>query len=259
MEIPSKSWYKSVALRHSQRKYSGEIPDESVTSRIENVCAEFTPFPGVRSVVVREPANDVFKGAVGQYFFKVTKAPYYIAFIGDMNETNIQASAGYIGEGVILEATALGLNTCWVGGFYKREAVLKQIDLKENEKLLAITPIGYSEEENDRVGNSTKKYRRKDLNKLILSKGENIGNWINPTLELARLAPSAANRQPWRFAISNDSITVSSSSKREGFGVSRRLDCGIAMLHLELGALVNGLKGSWEFLEHPEVARYNIN
>lgn len=259
MEIPAESWHNAIPLRHSQRKYSGEIPDKSVTSSIENVCAEFTPFSGVRSVVVREPANDVFKGAVGQYFFKVTKAPYYIAFIGDMTETNVQASAGYIGEGVILEATALGLNTCWVGGFYKREAVLKQIDLKDNEKLLAITPIGYSEEENDRVGNSTKKYRRKDLNKLILSKEENIGNWIDSAIEVARLAPSAANRQPWRFAISEDSIIVSSSSKREGFGVSRRLDCGIAMLHLELGALVNGLNGSWEFLDHPEVARYRIN
>ncbi len=259
MEIPAESWHKSIFLRHSQRKYSGEIPDESVTAKIENVCAEFTPFSGVRSVVVREPANDVFKGAVGQYFFKVTKAPYYIVFIGEMTETNVQASTGYIGEGVILEATALGLNTCWVGGFYKREAVLKQIDLKDNEKLLAITPIGYSEEEKDRVGNSTKKHRRKNLNKLILSKEENIGKWIDSALEVARLAPSAANRQPWRIEISDDSITVSSSSKREGSSVSRRLDCGIAMLHLELGALVNGLKGSWEFLDYPEVARYTIN
>jgi len=258
MEIPAESWCNAISLRHSQRKYSGEIPDESVTSSIENVCVEFTPFLGVRSVVVREPANDVFKGAVGQYFFKVTKAPYYIAFIGDMTETNVQASAGYIGEGVILEATALGLNTCWVGGFYKREAVLKQIDLKDNEKLLAITPIGYSEEEKDRVGNSTKKHRRKDLNKLILSKVENIGNWIDSALEVTRLAPSAANRQPWRFQVGEDSITVSSNSKREGFGVSRQLDCGIAMLHLELGARVSGFKGSWEFLDYPQVAKYNI-
>jgi len=259
MEIPTESWYNAISLRHSQRKYSGEVPDESVTSRIENVCTEFTPFPGVRSVLVREPANDVFKGAVGQYFFKVTKAPYYIAFIGDMTETHVQASAGYIGEGVILEATSLGLNTCWVGGFYKREAVLNQIDLKDNEQLLAITPIGYSREREDRVGNSTKKYRRKDLNKLILSREEDIGNWTDSILEAARVSPSAANRQPWRFTISKDAITVSCNNKREGFGVSKRLDCGIAMLHLELGVLVAGLKGQWEFLEYPEVVRFTIS
>ena len=259
MEIPAESWYNAIFLRHSQRKYSGEVPEERVTTGIEKVCTEFTPFPGVRSVLVREPANDVFKGAVGQYFFKVTEAPYYIAFIGNMNAPNVQASAGYIGEGVILEATALGLNTCWVGGFFKRESVLKQIDLKDNEQILAITPIGYSKEEADRVGNSEKKYRRKDLNGFIISEERMNGDWANSALEAARLAPSAANRQPWRFAISEDSITVSSNSKREGFGVSKRLDCGIAMLHLELGALVNGFKGSWEFLDHPEVARYRID
>jgi hypothetical protein len=259
MEIPSESWYNAISLRHSQRKYSGEVPDESITSGIENVCAEFTPFPGVRSVLVREPANDVFNGAIGQYFFKVTEAPYYIAFIGNMTEAHVQASVGYIGEGVILEATALGLNTCWVGGFYKREAVLKQIDLKDNEQVLAITPIGYSKEEEDRVGNSTKKYRRKDLNELILSKDDGIGSWIDSSLEAARIAPSAANRQPWRFTIGKDSIMVSTNNKREGFGVSRRLDCGIVMLHLELGALVAGLKGHWEFLEYPEVARFTTN
>lgn len=259
MKIPAELWYNAITLRHSQRKYSGQIPSKSVTSSIENVCTEFTPFPGVRSVLVKEPANDVFKGAVGQYFLKVTKAPYYIAFIGDMTETNVQASVGYTGEGVILEATRLGLNTCWVGGFYKREAVLKQIDLKDNEKVLAITPIGYSEAEKDRVGKSTKKYRRKAINKLILSKEGNIGSWLNSTLEAARIAPSAANRQPWRFTITEDAITVSVNNHREDFSVSRHLDCGIAMLHLEIGILVNGLKGSWEFLDHPEVARYSIN
>jgi len=258
MEIPAESWYNAIFLRHSQRKYSGEIPDESVTLGIEKICKEFTPFPGVRSVLVREPANDVFKGAVGQYFFKVTEAPYYIAFIGDMTETNVQASAGYIGEGVILEATSQGLNTCWVGGFFKRESVMKQIDLNNNEQILAITPIGYSKEEADRVGNSPKEYRRKDLNELIISEERKSEDWITPSLKAARLAPSAGNRQPWRFSISEDSITISSSSKREGFGVSRRLDCGIAMLHFELGALVNGCKGRWEFLESPKIARYEI-
>ncbi|MBE0527554.1 MAG: nitroreductase family protein, partial [Candidatus Thorarchaeota archaeon] len=214
MEIPAGLWYNAIFLRHSQRKYSGEVPEEQVTTRIEKVCAEFSPFPGVRSILVREPANDVFKGAVGQYFFKVTEAPYYIAFIGDTNAPNVHASAGYIGEGVILEATTLGLNTCWVGGFFKRESVMRQIDLKDDEQILAISPIGYSKEEADRVGNSAKKYRRKDLAELIISQESKKGKWISPALEAARVAPSAANRQPWRFQIGEDSITVSSSSKR---------------------------------------------
>ncbi|MGD9394841.1 MAG: nitroreductase family protein [Candidatus Thorarchaeota archaeon] len=259
MEIPIDSWYDAIFLRHSHRVYSGEVPKGEVTARIEKVCNEFRPFPGSRAVFVRDSGKDVFKGAVGEFLYKVKETPYYIAFIGDMNAPNVHAIMGYLGEGIILEATALGLNTCWVGGFYRRESVLKQIDLEDGERVLGITPIGYSKDEADRVGVSSKKYRRKMLNKLIIS--EEVGNnhWTKTALEAARIAPSAGNRQPWRFQINSDSITVSANSKREGFGVSRKLDCGIAMLHLELGARIADAKGSWEFLDYPEVARYRIS
>jgi len=207
---------------------------------------------------VRDPGTEVFKGAVGEFFYKVTETPYYITFIGDMEAPNVQTIMGYLGEGIILEATALGLNTCWVGGFYRPGEVMKQINLEDGERVLGITPIGYSKERTDRVGVSSKQYRRKNLSKLIM-RGELRDNWVKTALEAARIAPSAGNRQPWRFAIDDDSITVSTSSKRREFRISRELDCGIAMLHVELGALVSGVKGIWEFLEYPEVARYTIN
>jgi nitroreductase len=257
LDIPVNSWYKAISLRHSQRKYSGEVPSDDVTDRIEKVCSDFRSFSGARAVLVRDPAKEVFKGAVGEFFYKVTETPYYITFIGEMDAPNVQAKTGYLGEGIILEATALGLNTCWVGGFYRPEEVMKQIDLEDGERVLGISPIGYSKEETDRVGVSSKQYRRKTLDKLIV-KGDMSDKWVKTALEAARIAPSAANRQPWRFDISEDSITVSTKSNRKDFRISRELDCGIAMLHIELGALVTGVKGSWEFLEHPEVARYRI-
>ena len=257
MDIPVESWYEAISLRHSQRKYSGEVPSEDVTDKIEKVCNDFRPFPSARAVLVRDPAKEVFKGAVGEFFYKVTETPYYITFIGDMDAPNVQAIMGYLGEGIILEATALGLNTCWVGGFYRPQEVMKQIDIAEGERVLGITPIGYSKEETDRVGVSSKQYRRKDLSKLIQS-GDISDNWVKTALEAARIAPSAANRQPWKFDINENSITVSSNSKRKDFRVSKNLDCGIAMLHIELGALVSGVKGGWEFLDPPVVARFGI-
>jgi nitroreductase len=259
LKIPVDSWHDAIFLRHSQRKYSGEIPDNDETAGIERVCNAFNPFPGARAVLVREPANDVFKGAIGSYFFRVTEAPYYIAFIADMSAPNIQAITGYLGEGVILEATALGLNTCWVGGFFRREAVEKQIDLQDKEQVLAITPVGYSKDELNRVGVTSKTHKRKALSNLIVHGDREKYNWSNAALEAARLAPSAVNRQPWRFSIKDDSIVISSDNKKQEFGVSRRLDCGIAMLHLELGALSTGVSGTWEFLEHPYIAAYRTS
>jgi hypothetical protein len=72
LDIPVDAWYDAIFLRHSQRKYSGEVVNDKVSTRIEKVCNEFRPFIGARAVLVKEPANDVFKGAVGPYFFKVT-------------------------------------------------------------------------------------------------------------------------------------------------------------------------------------------
>jgi nitroreductase len=258
LDIPIDSWYKAIFLRHSQRKYSGEVPGDEVTSRIEEVCNEFRPFSGARAVLVREPRERVFKGAVSEFFYKVTETPHYVAFIGDVGVPEVQAITGYLGEGIILEATALGLNTCWVGGFYRPDEVVKQINLETDEQVLGITPIGYSKEEKDRVGVSSKQYRRKDLNGLIV-RGKVSDNWIQTALEAARIAPSAGNSQPWRFSVDDASITVTTTTTRRYSGVSRELDCGIAMLHAELGALVAGVSGDWEFLDYPEIARYRIS
>jgi hypothetical protein len=79
---------------------------------------------------------------------------------------------------------------------------------------------------------------------------------LRTALEAARLSPSANNRQPWRFRVGDRSFTVFTDSDKKEWKLSRRLDCGIAMLHFELGARTAGLAGEWEFLKAPEVARY---
>ena len=40
------------------------------------------------------------------------------------------------------------------------------------------------------------------------------------------------------------------------YNIPERLDCGIAMLHLKLGALAAGVTGAWESLLPPRVARF---
>jgi hypothetical protein len=78
-------------------------------------------------------------------------------------------------------------------------------------------------------------------------------------LEAARLAPSARNRQPWRFRIKENEIVIRTDKDVAHEAISRRLDCGIAMLHFELGVRAAGLSGEWEFLSRPEVARFRVH
>ena len=207
-----------------------------------------------------EPTKDIFKGVVGGYG-KISGAPAFIAFIGDMRAPSVQEKVGYTGEGVILEATTLGLNTCWVGGFFKPETVASLVEIKDNERVLAVTPVGYasrSESFAERLMTGFGlSHRRLPLSKLVSGwRVDNLPEWAKVSLEAARLAPSAVNRQPWGFDVDNEGITVSVRTTGPEFTVSKRLDCGIAMLHIEVAASNFGVQGAWELLKAPQVSRF---
>lgn len=56
-----------------------------------------------------------------------------------------------------------------------------------------------------------------------------------------------------------DAITISVDSSQDSYQISKRLDCGIAMLHLEVGARFGGVKGYWEHLNPPNVAKFTLS
>lgn len=262
--IPYIHWYSAINQRRSRRQYNPRksIPDH-VLSELQAVCTEFKPFLNVRAELVTGSCNEVFKGAVGSYG-KIKCAQAFIAFIGDTSDKNVQEKVGYIGEAVILEATTLQLATCWVAGFFRPEVVAQLVNLGENERVLGVTPIGYAEEKEsleERIMTGFGlTHRRKSLSSLITGLStDKWPEWVAKSLEAARLAPSAINRQPWGFHVDSDAITVSVRTKGPEFSISRRLDCGIAMLHLETAAVYYGVFGKWDFLEGPLVARFKAN
>lgn len=261
MEIPFSRWYSVIQRRRSRRYFDPNRPIESGSLvALDRVCREFTPFPHARAYLVNEPAKDIFKGIVGGYG-KVSGAPAFIAFIGDMRAPSVQEEVGYTGEGIILEATALGLNTCWVAGFFKPDSVASLVEIKDNERVLAVTPVGYAsgfESLGERLMTGFGyTHRRLPLSKLISGwRVNNLPEWAKSSLEAARLAPSAVNRQPWGFDADGSSITVFLRTSGPEFSVSKRLDCGIAMLHIEVAAMTCGVRGEWQFLKAPQIARF---
>lgn len=215
---------------------------------LSSVCQNFRPFSEARAVLVDEPSDQVYRGFIGSYG-KIENAPLYVAFIGDMDSSRVQEAVGYTGQGIILEATALGLGTCWVGGYYRPEAVKRQISIAKKERVLAVTPVGipndsFSFQEKLMTGFGYM-HKRKRLKELVT--GPLKQDWMKTALEAARLAPSAVNRQPWRFSLGENTISIDLDKGRDTYKISRRLDCGIAMLHLELGARYSGVIGRWIF------------
>lgn len=262
MEYPYNRWYQALQVRQSWRQYDGKPVGADLLDDLSRFQDRLNnEYDGARVAIVKRSPEDVFRGAIGSYG-KIVGAPCYAAFIGNMNDPNVQEKTGYIGELFVLEATSKGLGTCWIAGFFKAEIVKNHIEIKNDEKVLAITPLGNISKEPKSWDKRLMSFlvrsrKRKQLDDLCSGLEQNRWpDWVKAALESARLAPSAINRQPWRFLIDNNSITVSAGNTRMEGSVSKRLDCGIAMSHIEIGAGVKGRQGTWEYLASPEVARF---
>jgi len=262
MDIPAAEWNAAIPIRRARRQYGLTQLAPDTIARIRDICRGFVPFAGAHAELVTESADAVLGGIRGSYGI-IKGAGAFIAFIGDIDDPHVQEKVGYTGEGIVLEATTMGLATCWVAGSFRRKAASAAVGLARNEKIIAVTPIGYAPDSftfgEKLLPAVVRAHRRKPLPGLTFGMEESAWpRWMRAGLESARLAPSAYNRQPWRFHLEPNSITVSVDSPGREFTFSKRLDCGIAMLHIEVAALDCGVRGRWEFLESPQVARLTV-
>ena len=179
------------------------------------------------------------------------------------NDTNNLFELGYILEKGILYATSLGLGTCWLGGTFKKGEFAKIMELKEDEILPIITPIGYSSESRRLIDSfirmSAGSKNRKPWSEIFFNNKfskpltESDAAEYSIPLEMVRLAPSASNKQPWRVVRSGDNYDFYIEHTK-GYGKAfsydiQMVDMGIALCHFELTALELGLAGNWQHLK----------
>jgi len=124
---------------------AGKVRDEFVdlvSQAIKNLL------PIMKQAQVPEKSQDL----VMKFFKNLGGAPVVIAVtIGKRpdditNLANIQSGAALM-QNMLLAAHAEGLGTCWMTGAHSLEKEILQFLGKENQQLLAITPIGYSAKE----------------------------------------------------------------------------------------------------------------
>ena len=85
------------------------------------------------------------------------KNPFYDTY----NTEDVDASI--VCTHIMLQAWELGIGSCWVG-YFDEERVKKQMGLPDDEKLVAILPIGYPAEG---AKPSPRHAQRKDLDKTV--------------------------------------------------------------------------------------------
>jgi hypothetical protein len=237
---PNLRWHEAIGARHSRRRHVDRPIESETADTLRRHCEDFRPFDGIRAVMADAP-QDVFTGVLGPVgsYGSVRGAPALLAFVGPEGR---DVEVGYVGEAAVLEATALGLATCWVAGTFDRELAHRTLPLEAGEHVHAVTPVGYAQE--SKRGSERTLARvlgarlRKDEDEIAPGLDDSWPGWAREAVDAARLAPSGANRQPWRFRMDENALVLSLAPGKTYW--TRGLDCGCALLHAELGAAAAG-------------------
>ncbi len=147
---------------------------------------------------------------------------------------------------------------------FDRETVEPLASLQPGEQVVAVTPVGHPVERKQimerMMSAAVRSAARRQVEEIAPGLKRGFGpdheawpDWAVTAVEAARLAPSGANRQPWRFRLRDGSLVM---GRAEKVYWTAPIDFGIAMLHVELGAGHEGVRGAWDRLPDPDVARF---
>lgn len=245
----------AIRKRRSVRTFNPQALSDNTKQTIEGIFNEaqqmkgpFTQTIEVLDLIEQRPSS---KEKIGTYGF-VKNAPAFIVG-ATKNNTEHLIDFGYIFEWIILKLTDLNLGTVWLGGTFKRSQFDHILDTKDSF-IPAITPVGSPKERMS--------FREQALRSLVHAKNRNPletivfmypsfqgfkrtnGPKLAKIFDMVRFAPSASNKQPWRFYIENNVIHVYLKFDEKYNGKLhydiQYLDIGVAMCHLEIGFKTHG-------------------
>ncbi len=258
------------------KEYISDLPQI-----VENVTVKATLLEGTQ---VFEWLN----GLAG-YNGIMIKAPYYITLTSKIadNQQHLKA-AGYAGEWLVLNVTKHDIATCWVSTNQKEADIHKTLGLPVEEEIIGLIALGYAKGDmrvsniykNQGIDNADRvrayqhvdsEYRDAPISgRLSIEEVVYLKQWgQNASIEeldvlgftevfyYMRLAPSTANKQPWRFVVDKDQFVLV-MSKDDGYEDDRLacIEAGIAMLYFEVAMHGEGFPGRW--LYDSVANRYNI-
>ena len=155
-----------------------------------------------------------------------------LALKGRADDPDLYEKLGFFGELIVLEATGLGLGTCWVGGTFNRDAEI--FSVASGEALALIITIGNvpaGQTPRERMIYRVAHRRAKPIGQLY-SADRKPPKWFMRGVRAASLAPSALGKQPVKF-IYRDEIA---SAEVPAENTMQFVDLGIAKAHFAIVA-----------------------
>lgn len=168
---------------------------------------------------------------------------------------------GYSFEKACLYALSLGMGTVILAGTLSRSTFEKAMDVQNDEVLPAASPVGYPAQKRSMretlMRKAIKADERLPFSELFYSKGFDTGltkdeaGIFADALEMVRLSPSAANKQPCRAVADGSRVHFfeKKSMKDSPLGDIQKVDIGIALAHFDLSMQEDGFSGQFLFEE----------
>ncbi len=204
---------------------------------------------------------------VAGYQGVMIEAPNYLVLLSEKHPQSIE-NAGYVGERAILKARDLGVDSCWVS--YTDGNMIKSVlGIESDKDVVALIALGYSSP-NKKIEGATKTGENYSKSQVSISQdsSERIGveemvfidKWGNSAtpealeeralldaFSYARMAPSALNKQPWRFIVDGGRVILAINNENYEGSYVNRIDAGIVMLYFGVILDVTMFDSKWGF------------
>lgn len=221
---------QAIDKRKSRRTYCAEPIAQDKAALLRSRTEEYNLRSGL-TIRFMERGGEAFFQALKSYgFFKGVSSLFVLK--GPAQDPYLKEKAGYYGELLVLEATALGLGTCWVGGTYEASAVRKSA----KEELVCVITVGAVPAEEtfkERMIHKTLHRKSKSIEDLLDTDIEKeLPAWLKTGMKAVQKAPSTRNTQKVAFSY-REGILRASVPESGKFDL---VDLGIAKIHFALAA-----------------------
>ncbi|MBC2576534.1 nitroreductase family protein [Peptostreptococcus canis] len=263
--------YKSLIVKGKSVRNFKETPvDAKLLGELENFVANCKKLVSSIDVEVRFFAgDDSYKRLYGiaGYQGVMIEAPNYMVLLSEDKPQHIE-NAGYIGERTILKARDLGIDSCWVS--YTNQAMIKTtLGIESDKEVVALIALGYDSniKHVEGAGKAGSNYSKSKLSvgnvgsdRISIEEMVYIDKWGNAAsselleeralldaFSYARMAPSALNKQPWRFIVDGGKVILAINNENYSGSYVNKIDAGIVMLYFGVILDVTMFDSKWGF------------
>lgn len=262
-----------IQARYSCRSYRPVPVPEEARSALDLFLREQThgPFGTPLRLVFLAATQSSSTGLRGLGTYGIIRHPAGFVIGLVHNGPVALEDVGHALELSVLKATDLDLGTCWLGGTFQRSNFAARAAVRQDETLAAVIAVGVIADDVSwvdralRLGaGSTSRLAWQRLyfdGRYGVPLSREAAGGYAQVLDMARLAPSASNKQPWRVVRSGwdwhlylrRTPGYRERSALLGLPDLQRVDMGIFTCHWELTARQLGLRGRWETVSADQV------